>query len=151
MTLVRVGFIPIPAGEEPGFDHADVYRAGRRMYVAHTGGNRVDVLDCENLTYLRALPALPGVAGVLIDEMHDLVFTSDRGAARVSVFRCSDEELLGRVGVGSHPNGLAYDPDRRWLYSFNLGDPPGVGCTSSVVDLETMEVVATVPLAGRPR
>ena len=47
MSLVRTGFIAVPAGASPGFDHADVYRAGRRMYVAHTGADRVDVLDCE--------------------------------------------------------------------------------------------------------
>jgi DNA-binding beta-propeller fold protein YncE len=151
VTPVRVGFIPIPAGEQPGFDHADAYRSGRRMYVARTGAHRVDVLDCESLTHLRSLPDLPGVAGVLIDEPHDLLFTSDRGAARVSIFRCSDEELLGQVEVGSHPNGLAYDRTRGQLYSFNLGDPPGTGCTASVVDAETMRVIATVPLAGRPR
>ena len=28
---------------QPGFDHADVYQAGRRMYVAHTGADRVVV------------------------------------------------------------------------------------------------------------
>ena len=151
MTLRRIDFIPIPAGAEPGFDHADTYRAGRRLYVAHTGADRVDVLDCENLTYLRSLPDLPGVAGVLIDEPHDLLFTSDRGAARVSIFRCSDEELLGHVAVGAHPNGLAYDQARRRLYSFNLGDPLGVDCSASVVDIETLRVVATIPLAGRPR
>ena len=151
MTLSRVGFIPIPAGAEPGFDHADTYIAGRRMYVAHTGSDRVDVLDCESLTYLRSLPELPGVAGVLIHEPHDLLFTSDRSAARVSIFRCFDEELLGHVAVGAHPNGLAYDPIRRRLYSFNLGEPPGVGCSASVIDLETLRIVATIPLAGRPR
>jgi hypothetical protein len=37
VTLIRTGFIPIPPGRKPGFDHADVYPAGRRMYVAHTG------------------------------------------------------------------------------------------------------------------
>ncbi len=26
MTLTRAGFIPVPPGSEPGFDHADVYR-----------------------------------------------------------------------------------------------------------------------------
>ena len=151
MTLRRIDFIPIPAGAAPGFDHADVYRAGRRLYVAHTGADRVDVLDCENLTYLRSLPGLSGVAGVLIDEPHDRLFTSDRGAARVSIFRCSDEELLGQVAVGAHPNGLAYDPARRRLYSFNLGNPLGVDCSASVVDIATLHVVATIPLAGRPR
>jgi DNA-binding beta-propeller fold protein YncE len=151
MSLEQVGFILIPAGAEPGFDHADTYRAGRRMYVAHTGADRVDVLDCSERSFLRSLPDLPGVAGVLIDEAADLLFTSDRGAARVSVFRCSDEQLLGQVQVGPHPNGLAYDSRRRRLYSFNLGEPVGENCTASVVDLDSMTTVATLELPGRPR
>jgi len=151
VTLVRVGFIAIPPGAKQGFDHADVYRSARRMYVAHTGADRIDVLDCQRQTYLRSLPELPGVAGVLIDEGHDLLFTSDRGAARVSVFRCSDERLLGRVEVGPHPNGLAYDRSRRHLYAFNLGEPLGENCSASVVDLGSMRVIADVPLPGRPR
>jgi DNA-binding beta-propeller fold protein YncE len=151
VTLIRTDFIPIPPGTKSGFDHADVHRAERRMYVAHTGADRIDVLDCDTHTYLRALPELPGVAGVLVDDRHDRLFSSDRGAARVSVFRCSDEELLGAVGVGKHPNGLAYDRRQRRLYAFNLGEPLGENCTASVVDLETMAVIAELALPGRPR
>jgi DNA-binding beta-propeller fold protein YncE len=151
MTLIRAGFIPIPPGPKSGFDHADVHRGSRRMYVAHTGADRIDVLDCETNTYLRALPDLPGVAGVLVDEEHDRLFSSDRGAARVSVFRLSDEERLGGVGVGPHPNGLAYDRRRRRVYSFNLGEPLGENCTASVLDLGPMAVIAELPLPGRPR
>jgi DNA-binding beta-propeller fold protein YncE len=152
VSLVRAGFIPIPPGAEPGFDHADIHRERRRLSVAHTGADRIDVLDCNARTYLHALPAeLPGVAGVLIDEQHDRLVSSDRGAARVSVFRCSDEQLLGQVEVGPHPNGLAYDRRRRQLYSFNLGEPLGENCTASVVDLETLRVIAELPLPGRPR
>jgi DNA-binding beta-propeller fold protein YncE len=152
VSLVRTGFIPIPWGAKPGFDHADVFRGGRRIYVAHTGADRVDVLDCATRSYLRALPVeLPGVAGVLIDEEHDLLFSSDRAAARVSIFRCSEEQLLGQVDVGPHPNGLAYDRRRRRLYSFNLGEPLGENCTVSVVDLGLMRVIAELPLPGRPR
>jgi len=151
VSLAHIGFIEIPAGTQPGFDHADVYRAGRRMYVAHTGADRVEVLDCERLSFLRSLPDLPGVAGVLVDEEHDLLFTSDRATGRVSVFRCSDERLLGRVQVGPHPNGLAYDCRRRWLYAFNLGEPLGENCSASVVDVGALEVIAELPLPGRPR
>ena len=151
MSLVRDGFIPLPPGASAGFDHADTFRAGRRVYVAHTGADRVDVIDCERQTFLRSLPDLPGVAGVLIDEAHDLLFTSDRETARVSVFRCSDEQLLGRVGVGAHPNGLAYDRLRRRLYAFNLGEPLGENCTVTVVDLDSMSPVAELALPGRPR
>ncbi len=121
------------------------------MYVAHTGADRVDVIDCRRQAFLRSIEDLPGVAGVLVDQEHDLLFTSDRGCARVSVFRCSDERPLGQVGVGPHPNGLAYDRERRRLYSFNLGEPLGEGCTASVVDVDSMTVTAEIPLPGRPR
>jgi DNA-binding beta-propeller fold protein YncE len=151
VSLVRAGFISVPPGSEPGFDHADTYRAGRRMYVAHTGADRVDVLDCDQRTLLRSLPDLPGVAGVLVDEADDLLFTSDRAAARVSVFRCSDEQLLGRVDVGPHPNGLAYDAKRRRLYSFNLGEPLGDNCTASVIDVDSVAVLTELEIPGRPR
>jgi hypothetical protein len=151
VSLVRVGIVEVPPGAQPGFDHADVYRRGRRMYVAHTGADRVEVLDCARREFRRSLPGLPGVAGVLVDERGDLLFTSDRAAARVSVFRCSDEHLLGRVEVGPHPNGLAYDAKRRRLYAFNLGEPLGENCTASVVGLDSMQVIGEFPLPGRPR
>ena len=155
MALVRSGFIPVPPGDQPGFDHADVYHdratGATRLYVAHTGADRIDVIDCATNSYLRALSDLPGVAGVLIDNDQDLLFSSDRGCARISVYRCSDEAVLGRVAVGQRPNGLAYDSTRRHLFAFNLGDPPGQNCTASVVALDTMQVVATIPLLGRPR
>lgn len=154
MPLIRSGFIAIPPGPRPGFDHADVYSdpAGAcRLYVAHTGADRVDVIDCRAAAYLRALPDHPGVAGVLIDAERDLLFTSDRAAAQVSVYRCSDERLLARIGVGQRPNGLAFDANRGRLYSFNLGEPIGENCTASVADLASGEVIATIPLPGRPR
>jgi DNA-binding beta-propeller fold protein YncE len=151
VSLVRTGLIEVPPGAKTGFDHADTYRPGRRMYVAHTGADRVDVLDCEQRTFSHSLPDLPGVAGVLVDEQGDLLFTSDRAASRVSLFRCSDEKLLGQAQVGAHPNGLAYDSKRRRLYAFNLGEPPGENCTASAVDLGTMVVVGELELPGRPR
>jgi DNA-binding beta-propeller fold protein YncE len=155
MALARVGFILIPPGKEPGFDHADVYRAESpavsRLYVAHTGADRIEIIDCHTNSYLGSLSDLPGVAGVLIDSEQDFLFSSDRGCARVSIFRCSNETLLGRIGVGDRPNGLAYDPDRRHLFVFNIGDPPGVNCTASVVAVDEMRVIATIPLPGRPR
>jgi DNA-binding beta-propeller fold protein YncE len=151
VSLARASFIGLQAGAKSGFDHADVYRPGRRLYVAHTAADRVDVIDCQQRAYVRSLPDLPGVAGVLIDEEHDLLFTSDRAVARVSVFRCSDEQPLGQVEVGPHPNGLAYDRVRRRLYSFNLGEPLGKDCTASVVDVDSLQVIGELMLPGRPR
>ncbi|HEY3185566.1 MAG TPA: hypothetical protein VGJ77_22165 [Gaiellaceae bacterium] len=151
MTLHRVRFVAVPPGPRSGFDHADVSCALRRMYVAHTGADCVDVFDSRRGRFLRSLHGLPGVAGVLVDDEHDRIFTTDRGAADVSVFRCSDERLLGRVDVGPHPNALAYDRRRRRLYTFNLGEPLGENCTVSVVDVGSMCVAHELRLPGRPR
>ena len=153
MTLRHVGFTPVPPGAKPGFDHADTYLdpRGSRIYVAHTGADRVDILDCRTGRYLRALDGLPGVAGVLIDSAQGLLFTSDRAAARVSVFRCADETLLARVPVGPRPNALAWDPGRGNLFSFNLGEPVGTNCSASVVSIDERRVTKTIPLPGRPR
>lgn len=143
----------MPPGANAGFDHADTYLdpSGSRLYVAHTGADRLDVLECKSGTYLRSISGFPGVAGVLVDSDNDLLFTSDRNAARVSILRASDEAMLGRVAVDPRPNGLAFDPKARNLYSFNLGEPAGMNCTASVVSVDDQRIVATLGLPGRPR
>ena len=153
MTLRHIGFTPVPPGAKAGFDHADTFLdpRGSRLYVAHTGADRLDVLDCMSGAYLRSIAGFPGVAGVLIDSANDLLFTSDRAAARVSILRASDEAMLGQVVVDPRPNGLAFDPKARNLYSFNLGEPAGTNCTASVVSVDAPRVAATLGLPGRPR
>jgi DNA-binding beta-propeller fold protein YncE len=153
MTLRRVGTVPVPPGTRPGFDHADVYRSGQRgrMYVAHTGADRIDVFDCARRSYLRELPDHPGVAGILIDSQRDLLLATDRAAARLSIRRASDESLLAHVAVGQRPNGVALDTHRLHAYTFDLGDPLGASCTMTVVDLARHSVIAQRALPGRPR
>ena len=69
-----------------GFDHADVWQARTsgetRLYVAHTGADRVDVIDCTTNTYLHALPNLPGVAAVPIESEHRSGSSRPTAAAR---------------------------------------------------------------------
>jgi DNA-binding beta-propeller fold protein YncE len=153
MTLRPVGAIAVPAGVRPGFDHADVYVSGQqsRMYVAHTGADRIDVFDCARRAYVRQLSGHPGVAGILIDSQQDLLLATDRAAGRLSVYRVSDETLLAHVAVGRRPNGVALDTRRMRAFTFDLGDPPGEGCTMTVVDLERYVAIAQLALPGRPR
>lgn len=153
MTLRRIAFVEVPRGAKPGFDHADVFTAstGSRMYVAHTGADRIDVFDCARAEYLHALDGHPEVAGVLIDSDLDVMLATDRGAARLSFYRVSDETLIAQFPVGQRPNGVALDPRQMHVYTFDLGDPPGTGCTATVVDLGRRAVIGQLPLPGRPR
>jgi hypothetical protein len=65
-------FIPVPPGATPGLDHADGYHDAitgtTRLYVAHTRDDRIDVIEWTTNSYLRALPDVPGVSGVLTDS-----------------------------------------------------------------------------------
>ncbi len=153
MTLRRLGFVEVPRGAKSGFDHADVLvtAVGSRMYVAHTGADRVDVFDCRDMRYLHAIEGHPGVAGILIDSALDLMLTTDRGCARLSIYRASDEKLLGQVAVGERPNGVALDVREGRAYTFDLGEPPGVGCTCTIVDVAGRAVIGRIALPGRPR
>jgi len=122
------------------------------MYVAHTANDAVDVVDCTTNRYLRSIPGLLRVAGALVSEADDLVFTSNRGENTVGIFSPACEEAVARVKVGIEPNGLAYDADRGLLLAANVGDPSRPGSfTVSLVDVRSRTLVADVPVPGRTR
>ncbi len=153
MIFEQVAEIPLPAHHRPGgFDHAAVHGPRRRLYVAHTANDALDVIDCETSKYLRSISRLEVVAGALVSEEHDLVFTSNRGENTVGIFAAGHEEALTKVTVGVKPNGLAHDPGRGLLLAANVGDPslPG-SCSVSVVDVRARAMIADIPVSGRTR
>ena len=153
MVLEQIGEVPLPAHEKPGsFDHAAVHGPRGRLYVAHTANDALDVIDCATNTYLGSISGLEGVAGALVSEEHDLVFTSNRAENTVGIFRPDQQEALVKVKVGLRPNGLAYDSGRRLLLAANVGDPARPGSFSvSVVDASARAMIVDVPVSGRTR
>jgi DNA-binding beta-propeller fold protein YncE len=120
--LEFLGYVDLPEHAKPGgFDHAAVHGRRQRLYVAHTANDALDVIDCATQTYVRSIPGLPGVAGALVSEDHDLVFTSNRGEDTIGIVSPERDEILAKVAVGVGPNGLAYDPRRRLLVVANVG------------------------------
>ena len=71
--LTPSGLIELPEHAQPGgFDHADIHPASRKLYVAHTCNNALDVIDCAAGRYSQPAPVLrmrrravadPGTAG----------------------------------------------------------------------------------------
>jgi len=54
--LRHLGYIDLPEHVgEGGFDHAAVHAGDRKLYVAHTANDAVDVIDLEAGRYLRSL------------------------------------------------------------------------------------------------
>jgi DNA-binding beta-propeller fold protein YncE len=88
--------------------------------VAHTANNAVDLIDSRGDEYLRSIPGLSGVAGVLVSNERNLVFTSNRGEETIGIFHQGRESNLEKVKVGGRPNGLAFDPSRGILLAANV-------------------------------
>ena len=153
MALKHLGDIELPAHVgEGGFDHASVHRGRNRLYVAHTANDALDVIDTKAGRFVRSIEGLKGVAGALVDEGQDLVFTSNRGENTVGFFSPHSEDDVVKVPVGLRPNGLAYDPDRGVLLCANVGDPSVAHSPSvTLVDVRARRALGTAPMPGRTR
>jgi DNA-binding beta-propeller fold protein YncE len=149
--LKLTGTIELPEHIQPGgFDHADIYPANRKLYVAHTCNNALDVIDCASGRFSHSIPNLTGVAGALVSG--EMVFTSNRGEDTVSIFPVEDESQMVKIPVGMRPNGLAFDAGRNLLLAANVGSPDIPNSyTVSLVDVKRREMIHSIPVPGRTR
>jgi DNA-binding beta-propeller fold protein YncE len=87
MALAHCADISLPAHVKPGgIDHAVVHRAGSRLYVAHTANDAPDVIDSTTDRDMHSIPNLIRVAGALVSDEQNIVFTSNRGENTVGMF-----------------------------------------------------------------
>jgi DNA-binding beta-propeller fold protein YncE len=153
MALRLLGHIELPAHRSKGgFDHADIHPPTDRIYVAHTSNDSLDVIDCARDRYVDSVHGLPAVAGALVSEARNLVFTSNRGENTVSIFAPGAERDAFKIAVGVKPNGLAFDSARNILVAANVGDPSIADSYSvSIVDVGHRERMAEIKVPGRTR
>ena len=153
MTLHLLGHVNLPEHrKDGGFDHAAVHAATGHVYVAHTANDAVDVFDPVARTLLFSVPDLPAVAGALVSDDSQLVFTSNRGENTIGVFAPGPEPTVTKIAVGVRPNGLAYDAKRRLVLAANVGDPAVPrSYTLSMVDLDAGKMRASIEVPGRTR
>ena len=153
MNLELLGHVELPENVKPGgFDHAAVHRASARLYVAHTANDALDVIDCVHDRYSHSIQNLTGVAGALVSDEENLVFTSNRGENTIGIFAPDNEVGLAKVGVGIRPNGLAYDSGRDLLLAANVGDPDvRDSFTLSLVNAKDQRMIGSVRVPGRTR
>ena len=147
MTLRFTGYVDLPAHKgQGGFDHAAVHAASGHVYVAHTANDAIDVFDPAARRYLYSVPGLAGVAGALVSDEADLVFSSNRAGNTVGVFTPGPNPTVRYAEVGVRPNGLAYDHRRKLVLAANVGEP----YTLSMIHLDT-GVRTEIAVPGRTR
>jgi DNA-binding beta-propeller fold protein YncE len=153
MPLQLIGHVDLPAHKgSGGFDHAAVHAATGHVYVAHTANSTVDVFDPVTQRHLYSIPGLTAVAGALVSDESQLVFTSNRGENTIGVFAPVADPEVTKIAVGVRPNGLAYDAGRRLVLAANVGDPAMPhSYTLSMVDLDARALRASIEVPGRTR
>ena len=143
MTLKLLGYVDLPEHKaKGGFDHAAVHAASGHVYVAHTANDAVDVFDAQK--YLFSIAGLPGVAGALVSDEANLIFSSNRAENTIGIFAPGPNPAVVKVEVGAAPNGLAYDPGRKLLLAAGLA-------TITTLDVEGRTARTTFAAPGRTR
>src|SRR4051794_18703200 len=120
MSLEHVGYIELPPHlGKGGFDHAACHFRDSRVYLAHTANDAIDVIDCNANRYVHSISGLAGVAGALLAQERDIVFTSNRREDTIGILTEPRHAQMLKVPVGHRPNGLAHDNRRNVLLAAN--------------------------------
>jgi hypothetical protein len=147
MPLKSLGFIEIPNGAGSEFDHAAFDPRTRRVFVAHTARDCVEVIDHDTHTHIATLPGFPGVAGAVADDGE--ILTTNREAATISWLDAETFKTRAVFPSGRRPNGAVIVKSLGVGIAACIGDA-GEGPTLQIVDLK-QGTKRAIALPGRPR
>lgn len=147
MPLRTIGVIEIPYAAGSAFDHGAFDPETRRVFIAHTARDCVEVIDPDAQKHMATLPGFPGAAGAVAENGDVLV--TNRGAACLAWLDAVTFTTKAVFETGARPNGAAIigrgglgivacigdERETPTLQSFGLGD----------------RKQATIELPGRPR
>jgi YVTN family beta-propeller protein len=137
-----VNRIPFP-GDQTYWDYLLADSSSRHLYV--TRGSEVLTLDLDSAKPVARITNLKRVHGVALADDLNKGFISDGGDNAVVVFDLQSNTAKSKIKVGDAPDAVLYEPTRKRVYAFNAHSH-----NASVIDAETENVVATVPLNGIP-
>src|SRR5262245_2210689 len=118
--LKTIGRIEIPNSANTLFDHGAFEPTTRRVIVAHTARDRVEVIDHDNGCHLATLEGFPEAAGVVADA--GLVLVTNRGAASLASVDGRTLETRAVFDTGPRPNGVAIVSHRKLAVVACIGD-----------------------------
>jgi hypothetical protein len=145
--LRQVGVIRIPNGENSEFDHAAFDPKTRRVFIAHTARDCIEVIDHDKQKHIATLQGFPGVAGAVADDGD--ILTTNRGAATVTWLDAATYHTKAVFPSGPRPNGAAIIKSKGIGIAACIGDAQQ-GPVLQVIDLKRTTQHA-IDLPGRPR
>jgi DNA-binding beta-propeller fold protein YncE len=142
LPLHPVARIALP-GDNSRFDYASLDPNHGLLFIAHLGASQVIEVNVRTNRVVRTIDGLPGVHGVLVVPARHRIYATATDANQVATIDETSGAVLHRSPTGDYPDGLAYDPPHRTVWTTNES-----GASETIVDADTGEVRGTVPLDG---
>ena len=139
--------IEIPDGANSEFDHAAFDPKTRRVFIAHTARDCIEVIDHDAQKHIATLPGFPGVAGAVADDGD--ILTTNRGGATITWLDAATYKVKAVFPSGPRPNGAAIVKRKAVGVAACIGDADQ-GPILQVIDLKNVTQRA-IELPGRPR
>jgi len=147
MPLENVGRIEIPNAAGSAFDHGAFDPKTRRIFIAHTARDCVEVIDHDAGKHIATLSGFAGVAGAVADDGEILV--TNRGSASAAWLDAASLETKAVFKTGARPNGAAI------VKRAALGIVACIGDERESPALQAFDLndrkQAAIDLPGRPR
>ncbi len=147
MPLVPRETIEIPNSLGTSFDHGAFEPDTRRVFIAHTARDCLEVVDADTTRHLATLQGFPGAAGVVASKGRVLV--TNRGGASLALVDARTLKTLRVLNTGPRPNGAAFVP------SLQVGVVACIGDDTHVPQLQVFGLEDdrkwSIDLPGRPR
>jgi len=105
VALKTRGIIALPDAGGSSFDHGAFDARTRRVFVAHTGRDRVEVIDHDASRHIATLDGFPEAAGVV--ALGGEVLVTNRGAAGLAWVDAATLKTRAVTPTGTRPNGVA--------------------------------------------
>ena len=147
MSLKIIGTIAIPGAAGSEFDHAAFDAKSRRVFIAHTARDCVEVIDHDAGRHLATLPRFPGVAGAVADDGQ--ILATNRGSASIALVDAGTLKTRATFKTGGRPNGAVI------VARSNLGIAACIGVDGETPTLQLFGLKdrkhVSIDLPGRPR
>jgi YVTN family beta-propeller protein len=133
-------------GGKGGWGFLALDDSAHRLYIPRT--TRVMVVDTATGKLVGEVEDMKNIRDIALDDSGKYGYVTDvtdGSAGFVRVFDRSTLKLVASVPTGAIPDAIVFDPTTKSVFVFNSH-----GHSTTVIDVATNQVIATIPLGGRP-
>jgi len=114
------------------------------LFISH--GSMVQVMDEAKGNVIGTISGLKGVHGIAIAPSFNKGFISSGKDSSVTIFDTKTFQVIKKVLVtGAGPDAILFDPFSKKVFVYN-----GKSNNATVINAENNEILATIPLEGKP-